>query len=377
MNKFKEINDTLGHQTGDVVLQRTAERLRSIVRGPDLVCRLGGDEFAVVTAGDDDAHVLAVAERISFECSRLYEIDGLALAAPMSIGIASSGDGVNPTAVLRHADLAMYESKERAVPHVKYSSDIDHYSVDALNLKASLSEAVSRGEFALFFQPKVDLASGKVVGMEGLARWSHTELGWLPPSRFLGLMMLSNDFSNFTLQMLREGIAFARGSLATGNPVPIAINISLRSLREPDFAERLGEMLATADVPANLIILEMTEADVQRNIEEVAPVVEALRASGVSFAIDDFGTGYSSMERLRTFSVDELKLDRTFVEMLETNRRDQVIVESIVSLAEGLGYGIVAEGVENAGQVAQLLEMGLCCWPGVPFLRGAAGKPGA
>ena len=359
LNRFKEINDTLGHDVGDQVLCEVAQRLEASTRPDSVVCRLGGDEFAIlcptVTTREEAA---SVAARIVAQSEEPYVAGSLQLTLGCSIGVSFLREGDRPASVLRRADIAMYEAKEAREPFLLFDAAMDSYSIERLVLESDLAHALDRGEMVLHYQPKVDLRTGRVVGAEALARWEHPRLGILSPGKFLDLVMVSNQHREFTDFVVAETASAIRRCADAGMRLPIALNISIQSLHTVDFADRLLELLALHDVDPSLLTLEMTENDVQRNSAETARVLESLRSAGVQFSIDDFGTGYSSMERLRDIPVDEIKIDRTFVARVPTSERDSRIVQSVIQLADALGSRVVAEGIETTAQADALKRMG-------------------
>lgn len=370
MNRFKEINDTLGHQFGDEILCQQAQRLLEVVRPDDTVVRLGGDEFAVI-AKDVDNEPLAqeLADRISKSLAEPLTVRGLAVAAPASTGVVLANSGLSAGTLLRQADIAMYEAKRIRAAVRFFTEDLDRSSAGDATLGAELVEALDEGQIKLHFQPKVDLASGMVTGAEGLARWEHPEHGVLTPDSFLHLLDVSEAHRRFTDQMLEHGVTCARACAERGQDLQIAVNVSIRSLQDHGFAQRVLAILEAQQVAPRSLILEVTEQDLHDNNESVLDAMQQLADSGIEFAIDDFGTGFSSLERLRDLPVHELKVDRTFVQRAVSSSKDHVIATTIVGLAEQLGHRVVAEGVEDQSQADTLLSMGCATAQGYLFSR--------
>lgn len=371
LNGFKEVNDTLGHSAGDAVLRELADRLGSFIRQPDLLCRLGSDEFAVVVTAKTDAFLRhePLADRIQSECHRPVQIWSLALPISLSIGIAVGRGQEAPLDTMRRADIALHESKARRTAYEVFDHEMDKFSLERLRLESSLRGALERGEFRVVYQPKVDLATGSIVGCEALARWQHPTLGLLLPGQFLEPLSISSDFQKFSDFVVSTVVRTIAEFAGMGIRLPVAVNIPASSLRDRRFAGRLLTKLTRSGVPPSLLTLEVTEAEVVRNYDETAETVEQLRQAGLRFSIDDFGTGYSSLERLRDLRVDELKLDRSFVTPLPASGRDRVIVQSMIELALGLETDVVAEGVETEIQAQALRSMGCRTAQGFLYYR--------
>lgn len=374
LNKFKDINDSLGHDYGDEALRRIAERLHATMRPGDEIGRLGGDEFAVVaTDVASFEQASAVAERISAGCNEPLDVHDLSVTASISVGVALSEPGIDAEALLRRADAAMYAAKRSGKSHQVFSPRIGNDAGNDLVLSAQVPAALSNGEFELHFQPKFDFAAERFCGVEGLARWRHPELGLLLPSDFVHLVEVSDSARFFTDRMLDAGIAFAGELAAAELDMTVAVNVSILTLYDDNFPLRMRAMLERHRVPPSSIILEITEQDIMEESRGAPPVLTRLHEIGVRVAIDDFGTGYSSLARLQDLPVSEIKIDRRFVTNAHVNNSDRVIVRSIIDLAANLGMQVVAEGVETADE-AEMLR-GLGCDQGQGYLYGHA-KPG-
>ncbi|MFT7599430.1 MAG: diguanylate cyclase (GGDEF)-like protein [Acidimicrobiales bacterium] len=371
LNRFKEINDTLGHHFGDDVLCAQAGRLKRVIRPGDVVVRLGGDEFAVIARGlNSDEAATELAERISRKLAEPITLRDLTVVASASIGISMSDESTKTAeTLLRHADIAMYEAKKHRSEVRVFTPELEIAKVGDVTLGAELVNALDAGEILLHFQPQVNLDTREIVGAEGLARWEHPTRGLLVPGDFLHLLDISEAHRRFTDQMIRQAIECARRCNDAGHPLSVAVNVSVRSLQDPDFARRVGSLLAAEGLPPHLLMIEITEQDLQDNGELVLEVLGQLASTGVEFSIDDFGTGFSSLERLRDLPVHELKVDRTFVQRAPSNRKDRVIAGTIIDLAARLGHKLVAEGVETEEQASILRELGCQTMQGYLFGR--------
>ncbi len=369
MNRFKEINDTLGHHFGDEILCEQAKRLTAAVRPEDIVIRLGGDEFAVIAKGvANEERADELASRLSRSLAEPLTIRGVTVAAPASTGVViARDDQVSAGTLLRQADIAMYEAKRIRSAVRFFTAELERASVGDATLGAELVSALDDEHIRLHFQPKVDLETGAVVGAEGLARWEHPEQGLLSPNSFLHLLDVSEAHRRFTDQMIEQGVVCAKACSSLGHDLQIAVNVSIRSLQDQGFAARVRETLDRHGVAPRYLILEVTEQDLHDNNDSVLAAIQELADAGVEFAIDDFGTGFSSLERLRDLPVHELKVDRTFVQRALSNSKDHVIASTIIGLADQLGHRVVAEGVEEREQADMLLDMGCTMAQGFLF----------
>lgn len=363
LNRFKQINETLGHQTGDVVLRTVADRLGMSLRGHDTVARLRGDTFCCLLtdlAQDHDAHL--VISRLLESFSTSFEVDGHELFITAKVGISVYPvDGTDPEDLAQKAETAMNRSKELADNSYQfYTPEMHANSVERLRLETELRKAVSRDEFVVYYQPKIETASGRVVGAEALVRWRHRELGMISPADFIpiaeetGLIVpIGNWVMNHVCQQLREWCD-------VGQPVvQVAVNLSAHQFRQPDLVEQVVAALDTHGIPPELLELELTESAVMHHAEATIETLMQLHKQGVRLAIDDFGTGYSSLSYLKKFPLDKLKIDRSFVMDIDTNPASAEIVGAIVAMGHSLNLEIVAEGVENDAQLDVL--KGLKC----------------
>jgi diguanylate cyclase (GGDEF)-like protein len=364
LNRFKEVNDTLGHHAGDELLQVVAQRLLPGLRGGDTLARLGGDEFAMILPGLEAADVLPRMHRLREELTREAVIEGVPLNVEASFGVAlypEHGDDVEE--LLRRADAAMYQSKRGATDVVLYAGGGVASPTQWLVVQAELRHALQRDELILVYQPKVDLTHGSVDGtidgVEALVRWQHPERGLLPPSEFLPAAELSGVIEPLTAWVLRRALADQARWTADGRPWAVSVNISARNLETPGFAEFVAGLLADYRVPAESLLLEVTETALAGDAETAAQAVRDLAARGVGISVDDFGMGYTSLSQLRSLPIAEIKIDRAFVSDLLTEPESRAIVRSVIELAHGLGSKVTAEGVETA-EVADWLAAAGC-----------------
>ncbi len=359
LNRFKTINDTLGHAVGDEVLISVANRLSEVVTEPDLVARLGGDEFAVISQAADASSSRRLAHDIAAAVSRTMRLSGMSISTTISCGVAlAPSHGGDVQSLMRHADIAMYEAKRRGRTIEVFSNEIEQTPLEEVTLSASLKTALAGDEFVLHYQPKVDLSTGRVTGFEALSRWNHPTLGLLSPDRFIHLVTLSDESQAFADRIIEVGVQFAVDCRESGHAVPVAVNLSARSLFDDTLPDRTAHLLREYGLAAELLIIEITEADIMDEAGQNSRVLARLSQLGVQISIDDFGTGYSSLARLVDLPISEVKIDRHFVSQALQDRRDEVIVRSIVELADTLNLHIVAEGVETESEVALLVNAG-------------------
>ena len=357
LDRFKEVNDTLGHPIGDLLLQQVGARIRGATREADSVARLGGDEFAVVLSTASDPNAAAeVAERIQSALNTPFELDGMSIEVVASLGAARyPEDGGDADTLLRRGDVAMYVAKENKSGFEVYASETDSYSPDRLVLLAELRRAIAADELVLYYQPVIDLGSGRVVAVEALVRWVHPTRGMIGPDDFIPLAESSEQIGPLTTWVLNHALEQCRHWQDTGVDLRIAVNLSARNLHHPGFPGEVGGLLARWDVAPSSLELEITESAVMADPTRAIKILGELQGLGVSLAIDDFGTGYSSLSYLSRLPVAKIKIDRSFVLRMDTNDNDAVIVRSTIELGRSLGLGVIAEGVESQ-QVGRELE---------------------
>jgi diguanylate cyclase (GGDEF)-like protein/PAS domain S-box-containing protein len=359
LDRFKGINDTLGHQVGDVLLQQIARRLQGAVRASDLVARIGGDEFAVLLPGANATGAAFVAESLVRVLQAPFILEGQPLDVDASIGIAlSPAHGQDADALLRCADVAMYQAKRAGTGVALYSLADDDHHPDRLALLGKLRAAIDNDELLLHYQPKLDLHDGTLVGTEALVRWQHPERGFLPPSEFIPLAEQNGLISPLSRWVLNAALKQHRAWRLVGIDVPVAVNLSRRTLRDPQLVEMVGGALKRWSARPGTLLLEITESSLMADPVHASDCLTRLRALGIRIAIDDFGTGYSSLASLKNLSVDELKIDQSFVQAMSTDASSRAIVRAIVDLADALQLRSVAEGVEDRATLDVLAGLG-------------------
>ncbi|KAB2342401.1 putative bifunctional diguanylate cyclase/phosphodiesterase [Actinomadura rudentiformis] len=371
LDRFKEVNDTLGHPTGDRLLQLVAHRLTHSVRPGDLVARLGGDEFAVLLPTVRDAAAAReVAARLRAALSEPVRLDGLSFDLEASVGIALFPDHAPDfELLLQRADVAMYNAKENRTGVEVYSPDKDRNSPARLGMLGDLRGAIDRGELELYYQPKISLHDGQLVGMEALIRWRHPEQGLLEPDDFLPIAEQTYLMRAITHYVVNAALAQAASWWKEDLAVQVSVNASGRDLLDTGLAEAIEDGLLEHGLPAAALQLEITERILMNETAYASETVGSLAELGIPLSLDDFGTGYSSLVRLKRLPVEELKIDSSFVQRLTATAEDAVIVRSIVDLVRTLGLRSVAEGVEDAQTARLLREMGCDAAQGWHFGR--------
>ena len=362
LDHFKFVNDSLGHQVGDELLKVVAARLKSCMRATDTVARQGGDEFVIVLSSQKNLEAVSDAiRRIIAVVSAPSQVSGLALHITCSIGISIyPADGHDAETLLRHADSAMYKAKELGRNNFEYfAAEMNMHAAQRLVLLNSLRHAIAGNEFVLHYQPKIDLASGKVVGAEALIRWCSPSRGIVPPGAFIPLAEESGLIIEIGEWVLRTACAQNIAWQQAGYPhIPISVNLSPRQLVREDIVDLVAEVLRECGLAPHCLELEITETVVMRDVDKSLVTLKKLKELGVKISIDDFGTGYSSLNYLKRFPVDTLKIDRSFVSDIATDQDDAAIVKAVISLAHILNLRVVAEGVEAEEQRRFLLENG-------------------
>ena len=359
LDRFKDINASLGHLVGDNVLRQVGRSLQGTVLATDLVARLGGDEFAVLLPQADAARAVRSAEDLAHVLQNRLVLESQSIAVDASFGIAVAPQhGQDADTLLRRAEVAMYQAKRSGLGVALYSGAGENYRPDRLALAGELRQAIERDELVLHYQPKLDLHDGSLVGLEAVVRLQHARRGLLPPSEFIPLAELSGLIRPLTLWVLEAALRQQHAWRDLGLEVPVAINLSRRMLHDPQLPDTVAGVLARWDVPPSCLVLEITESSLMAVPLRAAENLKQLRAHGVRVSIDDFGTGYSSLDSLKVLPVDELKIDRSFVRAMATDASARAIVRAIIDLADALKLRVVAEGVEDQATWDVLASLG-------------------
>jgi len=361
LDRFKEINDTLGHLYGDVLLRELGPRLAAAIGDGGLVARLGGDEFSVLLAQDtDDPAVLDVVLTRLLKCVSLpFSVDELSLEVGASVGVARFPvDGEDSHALLRCADIAMYSAKEAQTDYKIYTAEQNQHSVRRLSVLSDIRHALVSDEIVVHFQPIIDLDDLRVRGAEGLVRWQHPEHGLIPPGAFVQTIEQTGLIGPLTRYVLERSIAECAMWRRDGREMSVAVNLSVRNLLDRDLPKEIERLLDLYSVPASALQLEITESMIMSDPDRALATVGRLSDLGARLSVDDFGTGYSSLANLRKMPIDELKIDRSFVSPMLRDESDLIIVRSTINLGHDLGLRIIAEGVEDSATLDQLAELG-------------------
>ena len=376
LDRFKVVNDSLGHPAGDLLLVEVARRLQRCVRATDTVARLGGDEFAVLLENTDDEHSpTGVAGRVHQQLSVPFDLDGHEVFTSASIGIAcSTGNYERPEDILRDSDTAMYRAKSNGkARYAVFDREMHTRAVEQLTLESELRRAVERGEIGVHYQPLVSLSTGRLVGFEALARWRHAQRGYVPPDEFIRLAEETGLITLLGEQVLRQACAQVRAwqrEFAALGPLVMSVNLSAKQFHQDDLVARVKRVLGETGLAAESLCLEVTESVLMEQVEQAQRMLDRLNALGVRLALDDFGTGYSSLAYLHRFPFDVLKVDRSFVNRMGADDAEGMkIVKTIIALASELGIDVAAEGVEVESQRAQLAGLGCAYGQGYLFSR--------
>lgn len=360
LDRFKEVNDTLGHAIGDKLLQKIARQLDQLLRGRGAqIYRLGGDEFAVLMPNAmDDREILQLANNIHSNLRRPTQVEGIALELGGSIGIAVfPRHGDNSHSLLRCADVAMYKAKSEASRTVIYDVDQDAHSPRRLSMMGELGTAIRQNQLVLHYQPRIDIASKRCLGCEALVRWQHPRLGMVPPGEFIPLAEMSDLIQPLGLWVLENALQQVERWRTSGMELVVSVNLSTRNLMNSAFPGLIENLLKKYPVPPNLLEIEITESTLIGDPERALSVIGRIHSLGVRFSIDDFGTGYSSLGYLKRLPIDTLKIDRSFIRDMLMDEQDAVIVKSTLGLAHSFGLEVVAEGVEDGDTLEALREL--------------------
>jgi diguanylate cyclase (GGDEF)-like protein len=372
LNGFKEINDTLGHLAGDNALKQIAQRLQQeFGTGSTIVARLGGDEMALCAPlPDSSCDIGGLCQRIAEAVGQDIIVDGIALELGASLGVAVyPDDAMSPSELLRYADIAMSAAKQNMRQHERYTQQMDRFTTDSLAMKSDLSHALREGGLTLVYQPKIDLRTGALAGVEALSRWNHPIKGAISPAQFIPVAEATDLIHAFTRHVLQQVFLQSRRWLDAGHRVPVSANISTNNLMDATFVEMIADLLAMHELPPELIELEVTESALMRNPDTALRRLGELRDLGLKLSIDDFGAGFASLSYLKKLPTNCLKIDNSFILNLATDEADKRIVRSTIQLAHDFGMTVVAEGVETREIAELLLHKGCDIAQGYYFSR--------
>jgi diguanylate cyclase (GGDEF)-like protein len=360
LNRFKEVNDSFGHSVGDELLRQLGARLKGVLRSSDLLVRLGGDEFAACLTDADADYGATVARRIAARLDEPFQLGNVRARISASIGIAVvPKDATNAHDLLRCADLAMYRAKLERKSFAIYQEELDGHA-NRLGLVEELRVAIERQQLELHYQPQVDLGSGEVIAVEALVRWHHPRLGYVPPLEFIPLAEDADLMDPLTLLVLDQALAQCAAWRADKRSVTVAINISTTNLLNTKFCREVEKLLDQHKLLPDCLVLEITETTAMEEIDQCRKAIQELRNLGVGVSVDDFGAGFTSLAYLSSLAVNELKLDRSFINGLSAaeGTRDLALIRSTISLAHALGLRVVAEGVEDETSLELLSSFG-------------------
>ncbi|UCU97849.1 bifunctional diguanylate cyclase/phosphodiesterase [Acidovorax radicis] len=374
LDRFKIINDSLGHPFGDRVLQLVAERLQTCLRQTDMLCRLGGDEFVIYLHGGDAAVAESVARRILDDMLKPFMLDGMGFSIQSSIGIALyPQDGVTLDDLIKQSDTAMYRVKERGRgSYGFYQPQMNANLLARMQMEHAMRQALGLHRMAVHYQPQVNMATGRIMGAEALLRWNDPDFGAVSPGVFIPLAEESGYIVTLGAWVMEQAVREAALWMHSGMPIMISVNVSALEFRQPDFVDRITRLLAVHQLPPTLLELELTETILLQDAQEMEQRLRVLADLGIGLAIDDFGTGYSSLAYLKKLPIHKLKIDQSFVRGLADDDGDRAIVSAIISMGRAMHVEVVAEGVETETQLAVLQQMlcehyqGFLCAPGLP-----------
>ena len=360
IDNFKEINDTLGHYSGDRLLKQVVSRLKGLVRKSDTLARVGPDEFAVVlNMVENKESIIRVVEKIQKLFLKPFALETLNLEVQVSIGgTLSPDDGSDVDTLIQRTDLTLYAAKKDPAKFLLYSDQLDNRSPDRLTLMGELRHAIEKDELVLHFQPQVDLASQEIIGVEALVRWEHPRHGFMPPDEFIPMAERTGLIRPLTLWVLHRALKETENWHAKGHKLSIAVNFSPGTFLDEELPNTVIGLLSLYDVPPAYLIFEITEGTMIKDPAMALDIMKRLSNMGIRISIDDFGTGYSSLAYLKKMPAAEVKIDRSFVMDMLENNSDEVIVKSIIDLGHNLSLNVVAEGVEDAKTADKILTNG-------------------
>jgi diguanylate cyclase (GGDEF)-like protein len=359
IDHFREVNDTLGHNRGDILLQQVGLRLRSALFTPDVVARLGGDEFGILSQVAATGDVKHVIQKIQ-DCLALpLMIDGIPIVVEASIGVASMPEHANDAiTLLQLADIAMYRAKRLANDYAVYAPEFNLYSHERLGLMAELRDAIEQNQLLLHFQPKLELKTGRIVGKEALVRWQHPRLGLVPPDKFILAAEQTGLIGPLTRWVLNDALTSSQLARREGIRLQVSVNLSARLLHDPQLPKTIAEVLDATGTEPGLLMLEVTESAIVLDPKRAEENLVALSRMGTRISIDDFGTGYTSLASIKHLPVNEIKIDKSFVTNMLTNKKDEMIVRTVIEFGHNFDLTVVAEGVETKDILDALTVLG-------------------
>jgi diguanylate cyclase (GGDEF)-like protein len=372
LDRFKAINDSLGHQVGDQLITQAAQRISACVRSGDVIARMGGDEFTATLEGlGDPSDAAIVAQNIIDAVSKPYEINGHELFITASIGISTFPvDGEDIETLLKNADIAMYQAKYAGRDNFKFfTAESNELALENLQFESHLKKALGLDEFFLEYQPKVNLQTGKIDGVEALVRWNSSEFGRVPPDRFISILEESGLIVSVGEWILRTAVVQAKAWLDAGYPLAVSVNFSARQFWQDNLLSMIDSILNEFNLPAHLLEMEITESLIMEDVKNDKLRLIALRGMGIKISLDDFGTGYSSLSYLLRFPIDILKIDKSFIDEMANSESSTEIVKTIILLGHALKMEVIAEGVETEAQAMQLKAIGCDYIQGYWFSR--------
>ncbi len=376
LDHFKEVNDTLGHYSGDLLLKHVAMRLKGIVRGSDTLSRLGGDEFAILLPIIKESNdVFIVLKKIQNAFLSPFVIESLKIEVQASIGVAIYPDhGRDFDTIMQRADVAMYAAKQNQQSYTVFSSDLDKHSPHRLTLTGELRHAIENDALLVYYQPKIDIGTNTVTGVEALVRWQHPQHGFMSPDEFIPLAERTGLIKPLSLWVMKRAIEQTVQWHAANLKLGIAINLSPSTLLDPELPDFISGFLAANNLPAHYITFEITEGSIIKDPDRALEILTRLDELGIRISIDDFGTGYSSLAYLKKMPASEVKIDKSFVLDMLVDENDRAIVQATIDLAHNLGMKVVAEGVEGKETAQRLKELGCDVLQGYYFSRPLAPK---
>ena len=358
LDRFREINDTLGHPRGDALLQQIGPRLHAVLQPSDTIARLGGDEFAVMLPRIDSEQAALAAGRLLKALEKPFLIEGIPIVIEASIGMALSPEhGENPDSLIQHADIAMYVAKENKKGVALYSSKVDKHSPRRLALLGELRDAIENNHLFLVYQPKIHLRTRRVIGVEALVRWQHPQYGVIPPDQFITIAEHSGLIQPLTLWVVKTALDQCKIWQREGKAPNVAVNLSARNLEDPELPDQIARLLEASGVGSASLNLEITESALMVNPAQAMETLTRLNNMEIQLSIDDFGTGYSSLGYLKKLPVHQIKIDKSFVKEMATDEEDAIIVRSTIELTHNLGLKVVAEGVESEEVLEKLAAL--------------------